>query len=430
MNQRNKNRHKKVLLTVATLVGTTGAFLGCSGAGQSETEVASAKDGTIVVDGKTFEPLGADWTSNARGTGVDSYGSADDPDGGAKPTNVADRSESELAEDLRPILGRDGKLYRASEPATDLARALKRGESLGNHVAGGSASKQLYAPVDDSLHTDFLFNPGNPGHPQSTDYRTADDINSWPSRTVVFLAATAPDGAKANCTGTYVGAHTLITSAHCVRLNGHSYGMNIVFTPGARGTNGVPTTMPFGQYNGCYDWWYPTAWDTTGDESYDYAVIDFRRCGNPTINRTGWMGVQENANSFPAEREDGYPGPYTVGSDGVDNAAPLGTGTPGCGRTANPSGFYPFLCGSSGPAETNDYRLESDTLNDTPGDSGGPWWQWYSNHTDPRVDAVASGYRSYFDFLKCGFDNCYRNYGHLVDTNYWNFIVAHSEIGH
>lgn len=34
---------------------------------------------------------------------------------------------------------------------------------------------------------------------------------------------------------------------------------------------------------------------------------------------------------------------------------------------------------------------------------------------------------SYFDFLKCGFNNCMRNTARRLDTTYWNFLTTYAQ---
>jgi V8-like Glu-specific endopeptidase len=419
---------KKLLPWVLPQLALSSAIMivGCSGAESDESgqTVATGSEalsaGQIMVNGMVFAPVN---TSTVVANQAKAVG-----DGGANgPEDFSTLTVDELAERFRPMLGRDGKLYQAVTPNYAAANALKSATVLG---AGQSPSFNPQAGK--TSEADYLFNPSNPGNPENTDYRTADG-SGWPYSTLVYLQSHA-NGSNtiAQCTGTYVGAHTLITAAHCLRLNGVSYGQNIVFTPAATGTNGNVTSAPYGSYtnnnNGqCYDWWYPSAWDSSGNsDQYDYAAVDFRRCGNPTINNTGWMGTYVNQNSFPSTHLDGYPASYNV-----NNNEPSSPGsTPPCGRNNNPSGFYPFLCGMSGPANiqpNKSYAVESDTLNSSDGMSGGPWWFWL-NGNDPRVQGVTHGWENYFDFTQCGFNNCNRNYAHLIDTAYWNFLTQVTEL--
>ncbi len=199
-----------------------------------------------------------------------------------------------------------------------------------------------------------------------------------------------------------------------MRENGVSWGATFNFVPGAFGSwNTVPPTIlsdPFGEYTStCYDWWYPSAWDSTGSEQYDYAVFDFRPCGNPTINAAGWMGITVNQNDFGlgagGVELDGYPGP------------PLDACAEG----------YAYDCGQEFSGDVRDsYQVESDGVSSTAGQSGGPWWQEQNN--SPQVCGTDIGEESYADPTKCGLDACYRDYGHLIDTPYWNFIQTYTEL--
>lgn len=49
---------------------------------------------------------------------------------------------------------------------------------------------------------------------------------------------------------------------------------------------------------------------------------------------------------------------------------------------------------------------------------GAPWWT--VNPT--RVAGVHLGYREYFDFGRCGFDNCRRQYARRIDPAMDTFI--------
>lgn len=388
--------------------------LGCTGAVQ---EPRVMPDGAIAVDGKWYVPLTKDYNPPQIDLTIP----------------AKDLPLDQLAQAISPILGRDGKLYRALDPDYDTAQAIKEGKLLNG---GGSMGRR-----PETLQ--YLFNPSSPGNPQVNNYESSIG-SSYPYSTVVYIQAWNgggnQQGSEATCTGTYVGAHTLITAAHCVSNNGTQWGNDMQFTPAAWGYGGNVSGAPYGQYYGCYDWWYPSAWSSScpgtdsygsGCAQYDYAVVDFRRCGNPTINNTGWMGVIVNDSSLPSVELDGYPGFYTLSGSPPNNVS--GSTYPGCGSNNNPNGKFPFECGMSGPGDLNSdgWSIESDTVSGGPGVSGGPWWVNLSGNPycdGPCVAGTNIGDRAYFDLYKCGFNDCYRNYGHLVDTAAWNFFTSHSEL--
>jgi hypothetical protein len=375
-------------------------------------------DDAIVVDGKVYVPVTPEWRPPAMST-----------------TPVKDLPLETLAWNVSGMLGRDGQIYRAFEPDYELAEAIQSGVLMHGGGSPGSAPP--------GIHPDFLFDPGNPGHPQLSNF-SSPDPTSYPYSAVVYQQAYTGanwTGSLANCSAAYVGAHTLVTAAHCVQQNGIIFGNWMKFTPAARGTGGTPTSEPYGQYSGCYDWWYPGAfyWQCpgNGDENsngcaqYDYAVVDFRRCGNPTINAAGWMGVIVNDGSFSSVRIDGFPRPYNVLGNPPDDTESGSTPYNACGTSNNPSGYYPFGCGMTGNAYINGYKIESDSMTVMGGQSGGPWWTQLSGNpycNGPCLTGVTTGDEGYTDVGRCGFSECFRNFGHTMDTAFWNFLASHSEL--
>jgi V8-like Glu-specific endopeptidase len=352
----------------------------------------------------------------------------DDYSAVAPRTPPQEMSVADLAKAMSPILVREGRRYRALEPNEDLARATLGGTLVGT-TFGGSVPGTLQPSSD--VHPEYLFTNSNPGVPQNGDSRTGDP-NGYPYSPIVYL--NSPAG---TCTGTYVGPNqdTLITAAHCVEFNGAT-NTSFSFTPAAYGSNGdgSVTDAPWGSFTGCYDFWYPSAWGTscpgTGDAftngcgQFDYAVVDFRRCGNPTIGQTGTMGVSVNVTSLSNVRHDGFPTWYTTsGTPPNQFASPAFTGNPPCGLANNAFQAWPFECGQSGSATVNSFAIESGNIGQSPGDSGGPWYITKSDGF-PYVVAINSGYHFY---PGCG-GTCYRNFARRIDTSVFNFIIAHSRL--
>jgi hypothetical protein len=359
----------------------------------------------------------------------------DDYRADAPQTPWQEMAVEELAKAMSPIVGHAGRRYRAVRPNEDLARATLSGRLLGD-VAGNFAPG--LPPSSSAVHLDYLFNPSNPGVPEpsggNSDFREI-NVNGYPYSTVVYLQITYSDGTTGTCTGTYVGGHfdTLLTAAHCLD-NNNLGAASITFTPAAYGQtgNGTVTSAPFGSFNGCYNTAIPSGWGTTcssKNESnactpFDYAVVDFRPCGNPTIASTGTMGVIFNATSLTNVRVDGFPSWYAaLGTPPNPVSTFAFSGSPPCGLNNNPLQAWPAECGESGPAALNGPRLESGVLIETPGDSGGPWWVAVNGSIEnPALIAITTG----FDFYPCGRSTCYRNFGRYIDTSVWNFIVANS----
>jgi hypothetical protein len=432
-----------VALLISGSVGTAGCGAGEGGGstdhvgsspnrtGAIETLSPAEAAGAIRVDGRLYAPMSQDYKPPYVGSGP-----------------ARDLSLDDLVQAISPILGdSEGHLYRATQLNYDLGRAIKAGQLLGDVVNGtlpGAPPQQPQQLQPQAWNLD----PTAPNHPQTYDLRTFDGYGpNYPYGTIVYLQLSN----GGTCTGTYIGPNydTLITAAHCMRSGGVNT-LPRTFTPQAFGGDpqnpGKVTYAPYGSYNGCYNWWYLTAWDSqnnggpctsTGDNHangcayYDFAVVDFRPCGNPTISQTGTMGVDINNTNLGVEHLDGYPGSYqfqtTAGEP--DNNGNSGTRFPACGATTNPQFLFPVLCGMYGVADfsSNDnYTDESQGVTGSPGDSGGPWYQTRIDGYS-YVDAINTGGRWYWNlFTGCGLNNCYDNYGRRIDTFVWNFITTYA----
>jgi V8-like Glu-specific endopeptidase len=380
-------------------------------------------DGAIVVDGRTYVPLleedntAAPWGSKL----------------------LSEMTVDELAEAMAPRLGYyDGnggyKLYRALDPSTELAQAIRNDESLPGGPLKRSASGQI---VDPSVNekTQFLLNSINPGVAQTSDARTQPNNHyNYPYSPIVWVQLS--NGSF--CSGVYVGPNsdTMLTAGHCVRTNKSSHPPSTV-TPAAQGGYD-----PYGSFSGCYYWWYPSGFDTAVSggcpgthacDQYDYAVIDYRPCGNPTIASTGTMGFKENTGSSDwasGVYRYGFPGWYAVvGSPPDTIGQAMGTGNPPCGAAANPGGYYPFLCGTvvlpsqsvqfqlfNGSWFGSGYDFETNAITESQGDSGGPFW--VVSGTTPYVIALTDT-----DNQPDG--NAW-NVGRFIDTTVWNFIFSYA----
>jgi V8-like Glu-specific endopeptidase len=409
-------------------------FMGCGGVapatGQSSDQVVQPEkaapeamvEGAITVNGRVYVPL----TDNA----VAPWGSK----------QLSEMTIDELAEAMTARLGRyDGNggytMYRAIKPDYALARSIRDDESLPGGAPTRAAPGHI---IDPSVgeNAQYLLNSINPGTPSTYDPRIEpNNPFAYPYSTIVYDLG---PGTR-SCTGTYIGPNqdTLLTAAHCVRSSDVSNPPSS-FNPADQ--NGY---TPYGTFYGCYNWWYPTAWDTTRSggcaatpqtfacQQYDYSVIDFRPCGNPTIALTGTMGFTENSGSSQwasGVYHYGYPGFFNLSGNPPDTVTP-GSTFP-CANV-NPYGWFPFLCGAEGvPSQTVKFSLYNgsslgsgpdfvaNAVTSSQGESGGPWY--YISGTTPYEVAVEVA-----DVSLGTIGNQY-NLGRFIDTTVWNFIFANA----
>lgn len=70
----------------------------------------------------------------------------------------------------------------------------------------------------------------------------------------------------------------------------------------------------------------------------------------------------------------------------------------------------------SGAAYLNGNWVETEHIDSSGGQSGGPW------HFSGLLAATHIGYREYFDLFRCGFDVCRRNFGRRIDAVFKQLI--------
>lgn len=194
----------------------------------------------------------------------------------------------ELAEALRPLLFRDGHQYRMATPdyeAADLAIAMRDKDWFVAEPARGSA------PADD-LDRNKHFCCG-------TDGRTADRNNTaFPqSATVVFAThPSLPFGPSSNadwqnagawCSGTFIGASTAISAAHCFH-DGTSYYGGFLWGAGAdrQDPASAGSPIPNGFPQAVAEYWVYVPSGYNGGFAFDYAVLDFSPHAIPTPGST------------------------------------------------------------------------------------------------------------------------------------------------
>jgi len=175
------------LLPVA-VIGSLAACGGADTSGLSSEAADPSADppGSIRVDDVLFVPLTSDWKMPVS----------------TKP--IAEQTVDEFAESTRPIRAEvtdEGtKMYRAADPAYDVARAIKANQLMGNVVnnegarssraaanAGNLAAKQDLSP-------DYFFDVNNAGRPIVADNSGADG-QTFPFDAVVYIK-----GNTGNCT--------------------------------------------------------------------------------------------------------------------------------------------------------------------------------------------------------------------------------------
>lgn len=309
---------------------------------------------------------------------------------------LAARTREELAEALRPVILRgDGKLYIASEPNWAAADALV-----------GDGVDRAEAPREGGVHdaVDGTEEVRTTAKVIGTDGRTrVTDTTIAPFSAIARVSVVFDSGFSAQCSGAYVGPWTFILAGHCLRQPNGTVARWIRFEPGRNGSS-----LPFGGFtcrnddsNSSNDFLaaIPSGFvSNPNDHAFDFAVIDTYPChlaphwfGEPATNQ----GVIVDSGTATYSMH-GYPGDPCPGAS---------------------SGFY-FMCGMSGTAYVNGTWLESAEIDTSGGQSGGPWYR------AGRVAGVHVDYREYFDFLRCGFDVCRRNYARRIDGTFKAFLDA------
>jgi len=172
-----------------------------------------------------------------------------------------------------------------------------------------------------------------------------------------ILSVTANDRSS-GCTGTVVARSLVLTAAHCVYTSGVGYHKEIHFVPGAK-QNGTSYTMPYGRWDATR-WWVPSGYQTSGDQSLDYALIEIApQSGRGVGDVVGTYGISYGQSAFASGRTYlvGYPASGWFAADGRN-------------------GFSQYACDStydSNQQVGSGYRLWSACYMNR-GASGGPWF--------------------------------------------------------
>lgn len=209
---------------------------------------------------------------------------------------LAALSLEEVAENLRPVMMKDGVEYILAEP--DLALALQvldgKDEILvqPGSAAEGAGGEGLEEEPSDGLAPLVIIDSDN------RSLRLNNTQTPWKSH--VYISSN-----QGNCSGTMIGSRTILTSAHCVRSGSGAVKAGLTFRPGVNGGNGA-NWAPYGRYRWsvpsgqsrevCALWW-PSGYNSSSPVRYDYAVV--RLCNNPGVNY--WHGY----GSFPGHQLQG-----------------------------------------------------------------------------------------------------------------------------
>jgi V8-like Glu-specific endopeptidase len=327
-------------------------------------------------------------------------------------TSLAGKSREELADLLRmTIVHPNGGAYTMQEPNWEAAdAALAPDEPIDRTPldAAESRARRAVDTFDDAIGItgrDLAKNDDAVAVVIGSDGRTlsphlANPFNAI-ARVDVFTAGAG--GFRRSCTGSWIGPWTFVLAGHCLRFTDGAFARRIVIETARSGSS-----LPFGRLD-CnnadsissnnFMAAVPAGYNGTLENALDFAVVDVFPC---------------QASGLPASR--------------TFNGYSVGTGTTTYNMHGYPLGRCPsasaegvFMCGMGDTGYVNDWRLESQ-LDGTPGQDGAPWFT-----LDPtRVAGVHVGYREYFDFGRCGFDNCRRQYARRIDGTMDTFIRQNS----
>lgn len=392
--------------TIWTMVLTLG--IGCSPADDSHDPVPR-----IERDGEVFDLLAMP-AEPAQPNGGRELPSAMALDGPVRAF-PGDASRERLADDLRSaVMDRSGVVYVQRQPNWRAADAVLGSDRTQRFVDYDAERAERGARLRTEAALEEL--DGNPEERLGEvtqpfivggDGRTLANVAVHPHGAIARLSIGYSDGGAGTCSGAYIGPWTLVTSAHCLVSTG-SVATRIRFQPQRAGasiphdfncrlddassTNDISWAVPEG---------YRLApWDSPAPaHQLDYAVIDTWPCHAAPFRFAGYA-VWPNDATYSMY---GYPG------DTCPGASAPGT----------------FQCGMAGPAyDTDGWILETEHIDSVGGQSGGPWFRRLSGIN--RVMGIHAGGRTYFDFGRCGFDNCVRNYARLIDDAVDAFIKLHA----
>jgi V8-like Glu-specific endopeptidase len=310
-----------------------------------------------------------------------------------EPVPLEEWSRDELADALRPAIATRHGIYLAKEPAWAAADAVLQGRfapELIDVLPREGEGRPHVEPEGGMVSRAII---GSDGRTRVVDTQAA------PYRNIVKLQLYSGNTYRGWCSGSYIGPWTLITAAHCLVFSNTDRIDRIVFEPARNG--GV---LPYGSYdcrlddastNNDYLWSVPNGYLIGQNESLDYAVLDTFPCHSAPNWFSGYAANTGNT----TYSMHGYTSGTCPGAPGPDN----------------------YMCGMSGSAYLNDWRIETEHIDSMGGQSGGPWYGWFNGAHKPA--GVHVGYREYFDLFRCGFDMCRRNFARRIDAAFNTFII-------
>lgn len=346
-------------------------------------------------EGIEYELLGPIVEEELEDPGPTHVGTIERPQLPVDPIPLSEYSREELADKLRPVIATgegEGAIYIASEPAWAAADAALAGNDQPFSVEPLERTGRPAVEPDVGEAFRELFGTDNRYYVSNTSYSPFNAI----ARIEMYRGSIS----EGSCSGVYIGPWTMITAAHCLVYSDTMRANRIIFQPARAGSS-----LPYGSFD-CrlddasssndYLWSVPSGFYTGQDPNLDYAVIDTYPCHAAPAYMPGYQANEPSGNFYAY----GYPGTTCPGA-------------PSAGT---------YNCGMSGSAYPNFAYMESLTIDTSDGQSGGPWFRYYSG-TGYKPVGTYSGYIEYHDFFRCGFDVCKRNAARRIDNAYSQFIV-------
>lgn len=329
---------KNDVVRKALFIGLAGAVVGCSsaeapeGASQSLSAERQAPLEFVNAKGQVFIRKGKLQTAKPN---VDSNGAMIPVADTSRAVDLNSLSDVELAKAISPKVAWAGYEYVAESDPIELVRAARANK---NAVVGTSG----FNPSGDA---DVAAEALSGKQVIGADGRSLRrDNTSYPWRAMAWL--------DTGCTGTFIGASTLITAAHCVN-DGTSWMLPTAY-PGYDSQDADPD--PYGSF-GCYSITIPGGWDTSHPIAYDYAVLEYSGCGVYPGNTVGWLGVYAtnteaniegttiNLGGYPGDKAN-YPQIWYMANSSLNASSPAVYHTIDTYNGQSGSAIYQFRTGS------------------------------------------------------------------------------------